>query len=166
MYTIPIANFGGRGVLNTDGHPTLLGDHSPARRGTRPDCDDRENYNGRPSYTTRRGWMMAMAKDVVDGDRQTISWIEVEGTDGKRWCYGKGSPAQDTGTFHIHINRNGAVIIVTGSDGLPLLRQDGAGLPRKMTVRCEASRTPAPIGPVGVAAVWSGDSGVYEYNQQ
>jgi hypothetical protein len=125
-------------------------------------------HPGEGIATTIKGMNMAMAKDIVDGDkgeRSKIGWLVIEDSDGKRWRYIKGSKAQSAATVHIHVHLNGKLEILVDSLGQPLLRQNEPGLPSSMVVRFESGLGAGVAPGLGVIAQWAG-SDAYEYDQE
>jgi hypothetical protein len=110
----------------------------------------------------RSGREMASVKDIVDGDGRDLTWLEALDTDGKRWKYHKGAPAQAQGPIHIYQHENGSLEIMPDGHGGVLLHQDGGGLPHSMNVRL--APPPSPGAGLPVVGGWGG--GVFMYEQR
>jgi hypothetical protein len=104
---------------------------------------------------------VAAAKDVVGGDKQALTWLEVLDTDGATWKYHQGAPAPANATIHLYHHQNARIEIMPDGAGGVLLRQAGPGLPRSINVRL--APRPAPGAGLGVVGGWGG--GVFTYEQ-
>jgi hypothetical protein len=105
---------------------------------------------------------MASAKDIVDGDKKGLTWLEILDTDGGRWKYHRAGPAAGGATVHIHQHDNGRLEIMPDGQGGVLLRQDGPGLPRTINVRLATPPLPGP----GTGVVGGFGGGVFVYEQR
>lgn len=101
---------------------------------------------------------MAIAVQIVNGEPKTYGWMELVDSDGKQWRYVKKGSVPDGATVHIWIGP--PLQLVDADDKKPRLRQDDAGLPKKMVV---AFPNPVPQFP-GVGGGWP--SPLYEYEQE
>jgi hypothetical protein len=100
---------------------------------------------------------VSIAADIVDGESQTYGWIEVLDSDGNRWRYVKKGPAPDRAAVHVQIGP--PLKLLFDADGIPRLRQEGAGLPKKMVMGF-----PNPMPQMGgVGGAWS--LVLFEYEQ-
>ena len=66
---------------------------------------------------------MAILKQLVNGDKGGLTWLEFEDSDGKRWKYNKGNPAQPGAVVHVAQGPNMKLEILVADDGQPVLRQ-------------------------------------------
>jgi hypothetical protein len=81
---------------------------------------------------------MAVAQMVIDCDPTHLNWLRIEDNDGNVWRYEKKGAADHAAAAqvegHYSKGENVQAVLVRGPDNIPLLRQDGPGLPRIMTV--------------------------------
>jgi hypothetical protein len=103
---------------------------------------------------------MAAAKNVVGGDEQALTWLEILDTDGVRWKYNRAGAASSRATVHIYQHDDATLEILRDGAGRILLRQEGPGLPVSMNVHLAPSPS---VGPgLGAVAGWGDGDLVYE----
>ena len=104
---------------------------------------------------------MSIARSVrVEYDK-----LVVGDDDGAEWSYAQGKKAPDGAAIHINCKWGpvgGPPELELGSDGKPLLRQAGKGLPKTAIVYLVGGLS-AAMGQQPLAA-WPG-TGLYEFNQ-
>jgi hypothetical protein len=105
---------------------------------------------------------MATVKDIVDGDKNGITWIVLLDSDGNQWKYHKKGPAPAGATVHIVQHTNGKFEALPDGKGGILIHQSGPGLPATINISLQPVN-PAPPGMAGVVmGGWGGGVFIYE----
>jgi hypothetical protein len=112
-----------------------------------------------------KGDIMTIANRVIQWERATFAWVEVEDKDSVVYRHDKGITAPGEAIVHVSyaFDPTGTIqslALVPGGDGRPILRQDQPGLPEKMIVQyLDVSQIRGSPNPQG----WEAK---YEYNRQ